>query len=304
VTKQGDPVFGAVPVTGGTLRTATWGDGPHTVVTAHGITSSARSWAWAADRLPPGWRVVAVDLRGRAGSVDLPGPYGLEAHAADLAAVIETIGSEPVTVAGHSMGAFVAVVLAAQHPARVGRLVLVDGGLPLAASSEPIADVDAVLAATLGPALARLQRTFPSPAAYLDYWRVHPALQECWSAELEDYLRHDLAGTAPDLRCAVSEDAVRADGADMLANTDLLRASLKALQVDTALLRAPRGLLNEDTPFQPEGVAEHWAGVVPTLHHELVADTNHYSLLLGERGASVVAARMASTGGGEDGGGG
>ena len=52
-------------------------------------------------------------------------------------------------------------------------MLLLDGGL-----SAPLPDgVDpqAVAAAVLGPALARLNERFPSRAAYHDWWRAHPA---------------------------------------------------------------------------------------------------------------------------------
>ena len=50
--------------------------------------------------------------------------------------------------------------------------VLVDGGLPLPVP--PGADLDQVLAATLGPALERLDRTFESADAYVEFFRGVP----------------------------------------------------------------------------------------------------------------------------------
>ena len=37
-------------------------------------------------------------------------------------------------------------------------------------------DPEAALAASIGPAIARLRQTFDSTAAYLDFWQTHPAL--------------------------------------------------------------------------------------------------------------------------------
>src|SRR5690606_9508333 len=79
-----------------------------------------------------GVRVLAPDLRGRGRSNQLPGPYGMPQHADDLAAVLDHFGVETALIVGHSMGAFVSVVLSHRHPERVSELILVDGGLPLA----------------------------------------------------------------------------------------------------------------------------------------------------------------------------
>ncbi len=59
------------------------------------------------------------------------GRAGLDAHARDLIAVLDALGVERAVVVGHSMGAFVALVLGDLYPERVSRVVLVDGGLPL-----------------------------------------------------------------------------------------------------------------------------------------------------------------------------
>ena len=59
----------------------------------HGITASHRAWPAVVAALP-GVRVVAPDLRGRGRSNSLPGPYGMGAHADDLAAVLDALGVE------------------------------------------------------------------------------------------------------------------------------------------------------------------------------------------------------------------
>src|SRR4249919_1509912 len=104
-----------VPVAGGLLRVATWPGGGTPVLAIHGITSSSRSWPLLARELDR--PVVAPDLRGRGRSNRLPGPVGLVAHAEDCAAALRAVTDEPAVVVGHSMGGFVATVLAAQHPA-------------------------------------------------------------------------------------------------------------------------------------------------------------------------------------------
>ena len=287
-----EPTLFDVAVAGGDLRVARFGDGPSVVLGIHGITASSLSLAPVARHLGPAFTLVAPDLRGRGASNRLPGPFGMRAHAADCAAVIAHVGAAPAVVVGESMGAFVAVVLAAARPELVERLVLVDGGLP-PPMPEGI-DPDRVLDAVLGPALARLRQTFPSRQAYLEFWRAHPALVEDWNDDIEAYLDYDLEPADGDgFRSRVSEDAVRADGAQNLTDADVVGESLRALTCPVTLLRAPRGLLNQPTPLLPDFVVDQWREVLPQLADEVVTDTNHYTIAFGERGAKLVAERIA-----------
>ena len=99
-----------VPVDGGKLRVLQWGTGRRVALAVHGITASAMAWQAVARQMPPGWTLAAPDLRGRGYSASLPGPYGLERHAADVTAVLRHFGGSGVrpVLAGHSMGAYVA----------------------------------------------------------------------------------------------------------------------------------------------------------------------------------------------------
>jgi lipase len=171
----------AVP-DGNGLAALTFGDGPEVAVAVHGITASAMAWPVVGRALPREWTLVAPDLRGRGASAGLPGPFGLDRHADDVCALARARGDQVVLV-GHSMGAYVALLAAAAHPELFTRLVLVDGGLtiPLPADVDP----DAVLDATLGPAIERLRRTYTSDDDYLDVFRTHPALADAWGPDLD-----------------------------------------------------------------------------------------------------------------------
>lgn len=265
-----DPMELDVPVAGGTLRALAWpGDGP-TVLAVHGITANALSWAAVARELAGRVRLVAPDLRGRAGSAGLPGPYGMAAHAADLIALADHLGLERVALAGHSMGGFVVASTAARHPGRVSSVLLVDGGLPL--PPPPEGDVDAALHATIGPAMRRLSMTFPTLEDYLAWFRQNPALGRYWSADVARYVARDYV----DGHSSCVLDAVRADARDMLT---------APAPAPFPMLRAPRGLQDEEQGlYAPEQLAG--ADV------ELVPDVNHYTILLGA-GAATVAARLA-----------
>jgi lipase len=284
-----------VPVDGGALRVGDWGpddpDAP-TVVAAHGITASHLAWAPIAQACPA-VRLVAPDLRGRGRSAGLPGPYGMARHAADLVAVIEALDLPRAILVGHSMGGFVAVVAAHLYPDRFSEVLLVDGGLPLAIPAG-ISKED-LLAATLGPAAARLSMTFPDRESYLEFWRRHPAFAgEQWSQAVVDYASYDLTGTKPALRPSASLEAVRQDSLDLYGGgvVRVALAGLAGLSAPVTLLTAPRGLLNETPGLYSPSEIERWRSELPSVTIREVPDVNHYTIVMSAAGAGAVASEL------------
>ncbi|HUR07138.1 MAG TPA: alpha/beta hydrolase [Nonomuraea sp.] len=273
------------------MRVATFGTGSRLIIAIHGISASLMAWATVARRLPGDWSLVAMDLRGRGHSAALPGPYGLARHAEDVLRVADHVGAGPETVlTGHSMGAYVAALAGAERD--FARVVLVDGGLPLPLPEG--ADPDAVLEATLGPAVERLRRTFPSPEAYVGFFKAHPAFLGNWTADAEAYVRYDLTGTEGALRSRVAGDAVREDGRWMLTESERIGAALTAIRAPLTLIRAPRGLLDQDTGMLPDALAATWTARLPGLADEVIPGCNHYTIMFDDRCASVLADRLTS----------
>jgi pimeloyl-ACP methyl ester carboxylesterase len=266
-----------VPVAGGSLRVATWPGSGMPVLAIHGITSSSRSWPLLAEHLDQ--PVVAPDLRGRGRSNHLPGPVGLVAHADDCAAVLEAVTDGPSIVVGHSMGAFVATVLAARRPDLVRALVLVDGGLPF-----PAADAEATMAG-LQPIKDRLRTTY-TREHYRDWFRGHPAFARDWTPEVEEYADYDL----PDDPGSPSADpdAVETDQLDMLESTAFTGAVESAAH-PRVFLHAPRGFADDPPGLYPQPTVDAYASRWPDLDVRRVPDVNHYTIVLSRRGASAVA---------------
>jgi lipase len=292
---SGDPEsYLAVPVPGGELAVARWGDGPRAVVAAHGITASSLSWRAVACHLDGETTTLyAPDLRGRGASVGVPGPFGLRRHAEDLLAVADHLGLDRPVLSGQSLGAFVAVLAAAARPGLAERVVLVDGGLPLPGPAEGV-DPEVVLELALGPALQRLGEAYPSLEAYFDFWRRHPALGDDWTDDIEAYLAYDVVkGDDGLLRSRVSSEAVRADGRDLLTAPAPIGDALRALRDPVHLLRAPRGMFGEPPGMQPDELVAAWGPQIARFTDEVVDDTNHYTILMSDRGASAVAAALA-----------
>ena len=190
-----------VPVREGKLHVGRWGSGPAVVLAAHGLTGTHMNFEALADQLGDAVTLLAPDLRGR-GRSTAGGPYGMAAHADDLMAVLDHAGVADALV--------VVIPWAASPrswppalPGRVRDLVAVDGGLPLELGSLAGLPVEEAVRAVLGPSLDRLAMTFPSPQAYLEYWRPHPALAADWNDYIERSFSYDLAGQAPELASSV-----------------------------------------------------------------------------------------------------
>jgi pimeloyl-ACP methyl ester carboxylesterase len=282
-----------VAVAGGSLATYRLGaSDPKAplVLALHGITSTSRTWLATARALGDRAALIAVDLRGRGRSSELPGPCGFDVHVRDVIAVLDALGLERAVIAGHSLGAYIAARLATRRPERVHSLVLVDGGLtiPGTAGVEP----DEFIARFLGPTFERLEMTFPDLGAYQAWWAAHPAVAAAnvSRADLDAYAAHDLVGEPPRMHSPITPEVVADDGVDLLAEPDASR-----LTVPAVFLAAPRGMVDDPNPMQPLADVEAWAAADPERRRAiLVPDTNHYSIAWGEHGARAVADAVAA----------
>lgn len=96
------------------------------LILAHGVSDNGLCWRRVALALQADFDLIMVDARGHGRSDKPPTGYTYDAFAADLAAFIEEMGLGAVPIMGHSMGAFTAMVTAAQHPHLVSKLILED----------------------------------------------------------------------------------------------------------------------------------------------------------------------------------
>jgi pimeloyl-ACP methyl ester carboxylesterase len=174
------------------------GSGP-TLVLLHGAGDSAGTFSSIVGKLAPKYRLVIPDLAGHGHSAPSDGPISVGQVLAGLEAVMQQGPQDPAIIVGNSLGAWAALLYARQHPERVARLVLVNGGaltgerpdLSLAPKtrkeaaalmtqvrdpkSEPIAGFvldDVVREAQIGP-LARLALTAAGMNQYVLDGKLH-----------------------------------------------------------------------------------------------------------------------------------
>lgn len=115
---------GYVPVEGGKVWYATYGEGAPLVL-LHGGLVTNDAWGPTIPALSAGHTVIAIELQGHGHTGPLDRPMSFAAMADDVAAVIRSLGYDKADVLGYSMGGDTALRLAIDHPEVVDRLILV-----------------------------------------------------------------------------------------------------------------------------------------------------------------------------------
>ena len=124
--------------TGGVrVRYVRAGSGP-SVVLLHGFASSLYTWKDVLPALAADHDVIALDFPGFGGS-QVPRPLDAATFPGVVLAVMDQLGVRRASLVGNSLGGAVAVGIAADHPERVDRLVLVDSaGFNFAPRDRPL----------------------------------------------------------------------------------------------------------------------------------------------------------------------
>jgi pimeloyl-ACP methyl ester carboxylesterase len=98
------------------------------VVLLHGGSAHARWWDFVVPHLGPELHALALDLRGHGDSEwATDGAYRLTDYANDVAKMIEELSLDRPALVGHSLGSFVALRYAVDHPRDLSALVMIDG---------------------------------------------------------------------------------------------------------------------------------------------------------------------------------
>jgi non-heme chloroperoxidase len=168
------------------------------VVLVHGWPDSARSYSRLLAALPSWYRAVAMDLRGFGDSDRPASGYAIDDFAADVAALLDTIGLTAVTLVGHSMGSFVARRVAVARPDLVRRLVLV--GTAVSADNTVLREVVDIVRDLPDPVPVEFVREFqgstlhaPVPEEFFEALvaESHKAPAHVWRAALSGLLAAD-----------------------------------------------------------------------------------------------------------------
>jgi pimeloyl-ACP methyl ester carboxylesterase len=230
------------------------GHGPPLLL-LHGLGSSHLTWSEVRGAFADDFTVYTVDLPGF-GYSDKPAGYAsARQEAAFVDRFLASLGIERAAVIGHSMGGTVALWLAAEHPDRVERLVLVDVA--------EIGDEAAVFRLTGTPILGDLMLKSTTTPVTMRAIMSEPYVQkQALTTELsEQYARFYWT---PGARQALIEHA-RSYDAD--------RASLRR---SLASVHAPALVVWTDAdPYFPVAVGEQLRDQLPTAELRLIHNAGH-----------------------------
>jgi pimeloyl-ACP methyl ester carboxylesterase len=186
------PRHSTVDSQGLSIHCLEWGDpAGEPVVLVHGFLDQAQSWkffvAELLDLAERPLRIIAPDCRGHgdSGWVGAGGYYQFPDYVYDLDCVIGALALAPFHLVGHSMGGTISFLYAGAFPARVAKLVLIEGIGP---PGMVFGDAPLQMSRWIGEVRERGRghfREYTSVEAGADQLRqTNPRLKEEFAAEL------------------------------------------------------------------------------------------------------------------------
>ncbi|CAH0993354.1 2-succinyl-6-hydroxy-2, 4-cyclohexadiene-1-carboxylate synthase [Sinobacterium norvegicum] len=150
----------------------------------HGFTNNSHIWQPLADDIATAQPLIAIDFRGHGDSDwDPELRYQHDQLMADVAAVLQQLAIGQHHLIGHSLGARIALLLAAEHSDKVASLTLIDTGPDVGDNGAAKVRVDA----------EAMQQDFASPEAFSHYLKSIYVFAQ--AAAVAALCRHGLKAT-------------------------------------------------------------------------------------------------------------
>lgn len=150
-------------------------EGADVLVLSNGVLMSTASWAFQTAVLAKHYRLLLYDCRGMWQSDHPPGPYSMELHADDLAALLDALGIERAHIGGASYGAEISMVFALKYPQKTQSLIV----------TSAVSHVDPLLEGMIGTWIAATKSKDPD----MLFQVVYPlTFSEAWIEANQDTL--------------------------------------------------------------------------------------------------------------------
>lgn len=217
---------------------------PADLIFIHANGFNGRTYRTLLEPLAPGLRILAPDLRGHGGNPDPAlAPIGPNWRVLedDLLALIDRLDGPPLVLAGHSMGATLALLVAARAPERVRALALLDPVILPRAASLTMRIPGMWRLSRRHPwaraALRRRSRFADKEAAFQSY-QGRGSFRGWPEAVLRDYVEDGFrpVGNEVELACAPAWES-----SNYAAQANDTWGSLARIRMPVAILKAERG---------------------------------------------------------------
>ena len=244
------------------------------VVFVHGFPTSGHLWGDVVPLMPPGHRLVVLDLLGF-GRSDRPMRRAMDvrAHADRVVAVLDELNIKAACIVGHGVGGGIAQSIAVRHPARVSHLCLVDS---VAFSQWP------TLLARLGRALAPAASLLPPSSvltlirrelarAYSDPVRAARSidifLRPFKGTEGRDALLEHLRALRADETAAIAPKlaAIRVPAAVLWGRDDRITSLAVGKRLQASIPAATLSVIDDGGHFTPEEAPRQVADGIAAL---------------------------------------
>lgn len=139
---------------GGPIHYVDFGGEGSPLLMVHGLAGNALNWMAVGPAFAQRHHALALDLAGFGQTPLFDRAATVGANAELVRRFIDEVAGEPVTLVGNSMGGHISVLVAADHPDRVTRVVLVDPAVPGVHVRRPDAAMLGLMAALSVPGLA------------------------------------------------------------------------------------------------------------------------------------------------------
>jgi pimeloyl-ACP methyl ester carboxylesterase len=241
------------------------------ILCVHGLTANCRCWDVMAAGLAPTHSILAMDLRGR-GRSDKPATgYSLQHHIQDIFCLLDDLKQKRIVLMGHSLGAFISLVFAANYPERTEKIILMDGGGQLTQ------DQWDKVSLAIKPSLDRLGQVFPSFDAYVQIMKLAPFLQP-WSQALEDYFQYESEAVEGGVRSRINPTNIQEEVQNI--QQEVPAEYYPDVTCPVLILRATNGILSRDDLILPESAVDRMVSEIRDARRIDIKRTNHFSILL------------------------
>jgi pimeloyl-ACP methyl ester carboxylesterase len=243
----------------------------------HGLTANAHTFDGLISRgLAERFHLFIPDLRGRGHSDKPEFNYSVRHHAKDIIGMLDQLGIEQIAVAGHSFGGLLSVYLAVHYPERISKIVIIDAA----------AEMNSKVALMLQPVLKRLERTFDSFEAYLDYMKSSPTIN-FWEDEMTTYYRADVE-TLSNGKVRTYPSLSKMIKVSIGVYSQPWRRFFKDVQQPALLINAT-DIYNLNEPLLPEYKAKESVQYLQQGSY-LQVDGNHQTMLYGKGAFQIMEA--------------